>query len=747
MDSFFSLSNETSRQMNRYHVKIVLDTDPVKYITLLVPFAPESTLAELTAEVIRRLEKQDVGSVSASTVFKIHMSDSQGPLLDAGDRLCDILHGEELYFEENEQPKATVRDLRWAPPCQADIPQVIADHGALRFQIFTPQFARSGSASEKLMVEVDEKDTLKHLHDKVCGALHIRTHVSGFKVDMHTQEGPIHTSACTTVFDATGLAALAVEGTVPLFVVPRSSALEEKSQFVGKAMSDVFRVKDHWHPSQKQSDRGMAMMLSSLRVFAQLAKQHKLGDRYRSAALSIFAGLCKFPPAVRSLYLLLQGSRPTASECSALSYSLFEVLGSTVPAELIKHDRGRLFEGARLLFGFLSEKARELAQSDANLIIALTDFHPVQANNRPVASADDNDRARSDPTLRVCTLSGVRDRSVIVFRGECRDDPAATSTLDSMKDVGYLAGLCGQSGLAVWRPATLSSAAAPCLTFDEEGLVAVYTGREACALPGRDMGVFRPLHGDCTPDMAQVERKLAPFLRQYALDGTDVFDVLGSPRSRQLDAPDEILMFCVDISQSMDKDTDFLDDSSAAQDDDLVRLIEVEAFGRSTLATTEASLCAYEGFQDVLEAVKESSQRAQRVVAGKMLQVISIMVLECLESKIETYESIDGRSNARRREVRAEIERLQVFAAGLRTFNSELVDLIVFRSAAVETSDGQYWQIGDDTPQESPGMKPFDLDDDITDIPVHLRCPVSYTALEDPVVAADGKFSRPSQCR
>ena len=154
------------------------------------------------------------------------------------------------------------------------------------------------------MVEINEQATLKDFHDKVCSALRIPTPVSGFMIDMHTQEAPIHTSAFTTTLDTTGLPALAVEGIVPLFVVPRSNALEDKSQPVGQGMSDVFRVKDHWQPSLKQSDRGMAMMLSSLRVFAQLAKQHKLGDRYRAAVLSVFAGLSKYAPAIRSLYLL-----------------------------------------------------------------------------------------------------------------------------------------------------------------------------------------------------------------------------------------------------------------------------------------------------------------------------------------------------------------------------------------------------------------------------------------------------------
>ena len=112
VDGFSLISNEPSRhasQMNRYHVQIALNTEPAKVINLLVPFAPESTLAEFTTEVYRRLVKQGSDTVSASTVFEIHMSDAEGPLLDAEDRLCDILQGEGLYFEEHKQSKVTAR--------------------------------------------------------------------------------------------------------------------------------------------------------------------------------------------------------------------------------------------------------------------------------------------------------------------------------------------------------------------------------------------------------------------------------------------------------------------------------------------------------------------------------------------------------------------------------------------------------------------------------------------------------------
>jgi hypothetical protein len=43
-----------------------------------------------------------------------------------------------------------------------------------------------------------------------------------------------------------------------------------------------------------------------------------------------------------------------------LAQALYEVLKDAVPAQLIKSDMARLFEGARLLFGLILEKAKHV---------------------------------------------------------------------------------------------------------------------------------------------------------------------------------------------------------------------------------------------------------------------------------------------------------------------------------------------------------------------------------------------------
>jgi hypothetical protein len=112
----------------------------------------------------------------------------------------------------------------------------------------------------------------------------------------------------------------------------------------------------------------------------------------------------------------------------------------------------------------------------------------------------------------------------------------------------------------VHRPSQLTSALNPCLTFDRNAHVAVYLGEEACSAPGQSSLVFRPLTGATeTPDVGVVEQLIEPIIQTYESEGTAVFDKYGGADLRKLEAPDEILMFCVDCSASMRSATDFVE--------------------------------------------------------------------------------------------------------------------------------------------------------------------------------------------
>jgi hypothetical protein len=50
-----------------------------------------------------------------------------------------------------------------------------------------------------------------------------------------------------------------------------------------------------------------------------------------------------------------------------MSHSCFHILETFMPEDLIGNTRQRLFEGSRLLFGFLLEKARSVKLHDSQL--------------------------------------------------------------------------------------------------------------------------------------------------------------------------------------------------------------------------------------------------------------------------------------------------------------------------------------------------------------------------------------------
>jgi hypothetical protein len=129
-----------------------------------------------------------------------------------------------------------------------------------------------------------------------------------------------------------------------------------------------------------------------------------------------------------------------------------------------------------------------------------------------------------------------------------------------LADLNHLSALCSRNEFSVLAPSALSSAESPALTLDREGLLAVYVGRAPCAQPGQDISIFRPMKGgEETIDVAVVAQLLVPILEERESEGTAIFDAFGDGFQRKFKAPDEIVMVCVDCSNSMSQDTDFIE--------------------------------------------------------------------------------------------------------------------------------------------------------------------------------------------
>jgi hypothetical protein len=344
----------------------------------------------------------------------------------------------------------------------------------------------------------------------------------------------------------------------------------------------------------------LANLLSTLHKFTDVTSGREMEECQQDAVLRIVHLMTRFPPAVRTAYVLMRGETPHPSECAALSQCLYEILKDMIPRTVIGNDPQRFFEGSRLLLGLILGKAKTLRVSASNSRFPYTTMRVYDLRNAvtmlPVRGVsvqaksglidvglydafaedgvldwDNGTDTTKASTLdrrlsRVATLSGGIKAKIVVFN----PDVVAFATKYPDKDIStvvaqseatnlqYLATMCSSNELSVVPPSHLASASAPVLTLDRDGFLAVYIGREGCGSAGRDILMFRPLSGEEAIDVSVITQLLVPILARRNADGTAVFEAYGS-HHRQVREPDEAVVVCVDLSQSMNERCGFID--------------------------------------------------------------------------------------------------------------------------------------------------------------------------------------------
>lgn len=604
-------------------------------------------------------------------------------------------------------------------------------------------------------------------------------------LDLHTSEIPISSSCMNITLENAGLMGLIQDGIVEIFAVSRTTT-GQNAQPVGK--SSIFRARAHWEPRVTQSDRGMAMFLSSLRVFTSLVQGMSDDERAQDAVLHAFDLLTNFPPALRALHILTQGKTPTTIESAALSAAMFQALNSFAPEDIIGSDKSRVFELSRLFFGSVLEKARTLKLPDANAAVLpyLSNLQSVDLADYKTGEAVMNAMQTSeglvesaifrlfesgallqrthlntrmvkmdiDPGLaRLAVLSGGTIVQVTAFsritnyRYADAGDVNAAIDLAELSELNHLAELCGRNRLAVHKPSQLSSAVTPCLTFDRNAHLAVYTGEQPCGAPGQSSILFRPQHGDDTIDAAVIEQLIAPILQYYESDGTAVFDALGGAAVRRLENPDEILMFCVDNSASMRQPTDFEEvndvEAFASQEPDIQSYVEADFYNRASFEEMKEQICQYEGFDDMVAMVASAEDHEKRYLTTQVLDILRRMLSTEIIKKSEDIANRRASRYYGRNQINAlesELSKVKIFWAGLKTHESSVRDFLMYRAASQSRDITQRWtwSIGDGVPASSPMQHISELPADVTDLPDRLRCPISHTLMENAVTAKDG---------
>lgn len=233
---------------------------------------------------------------------------------------------------------------------------------------------------------------------------------------------------------------------------------------------------------------------------------------------------------------------------------------------------------------------------------------------------------------------------------------------------------------------------------------------------------------------------IAPILVRYEAKGTGVFDASGGAALRKLEAPDEILMFCVDCSASMRTKSDFAeangDDASEGRENPLQPTIEGEYFARARYEDVTEGLCKHEKFDDMIAIAADAREAERSTAARYALTILGNIMATQLSSKLKELDrtrQIAGGFFARRAlaGLEAPVNEQKGFHAGLRTHEQGLIAFLIYRAqAATFRTTSWTWSPGDAVPASSTGSRNIPLlRAELTEIPDELLCPISQGLL------------------
>ncbi|KAJ8116748.1 hypothetical protein OPT61_g1881 [Boeremia exigua] len=625
----------------------------------------------------------------------------------------------------------------------------------------------------------------------------------GLTLDLHTSECPIDITVHNknlSIADA-GLHDCAINGVLTIFAVRRvySTNMDHGAgnAHVGKAA--IFQKQHAWEHPLGQSERGLANLLSTLRRFADIASGSNMEEEEQDAVLRVLHLMTRFPPAVRTAYVLMRGETPQPSECAALSQCLYEILKEVVPLATVQNDARRFFEGTRLLFGLILGKAKKLRvssssgntslpyttmrvhdlrntitmqpvqgptiQSKAGLID--TGFYDAFAEDGVLTWINSNDTAKVpsiDRTLaRVAMLAGGRRAKMVTFNSDAvafnaRYPDKNISTVVAHAEVSnlqYLATMCSSNHLSVIPPADLPSSSPPVLTLDRQGFLSVYVGREACGVAGRDILMFRPLSSEEAVDVSIITQLLVPILARRNADGTVVFEAYGS-QHREIKDPDEAVVVCVDLSTSMNLRCGFTDVEENEDADASINRAshaaapatvppQVEHPGGERLALDELKeyLLSHSSFEDMLAIVRAGSgEQYHQRNARKVLKILGQLDQQHITAK--TRELEDARRRATSSFYRGQVatsERdltaLSNRLARMEHFADPLCAFLTYRAEnAGSLPEPEIWRPGAAAPTVAAPQSPAYTGPSFN-LPSELLCPISNEIMEDPVMTVD----------
>ncbi|KAF2012520.1 hypothetical protein BU24DRAFT_484177 [Aaosphaeria arxii CBS 175.79] len=526
-----------------------------------------------------------------------------------------------------------------------------------------------------------------------------RTHdeiISGIlTLDLHTSEVSIEITSynCKLTLAELGLVDCMINGVLTLYAVQRCVETEKGGR-LSTGNDGMFQGSAWSHPVE-QSQRGMSVFLSTLRVLQQ--KQDGLfgGDGMEEAQqdglLHLVRLLTRFPPAVRAMYTLMQKKTMSFSERAALSQSLYEVLKDIVPLEIVKSTT-RLFEGSRLLFGLLLEKAKHLKVTEKG--------QSARPYLKSLRTIDLRNRITMEPVaIPVQAVIGLIDKGVA-------DAFSANGSLKWTDDTNTTP--VGTIDIDLQRIALLSGGSNP--------YVATYNDESRRA------------------------------------DGTAIFDASFGDQLREVKEPDEVLMFCIDCSASMGGESEFPDVGPRISPDDLYkeRLRTVSAtlesqgedlrYDRPSLDEMKGFLSSHESFSDMLAIVQTGVTSSKRQLnAEEILKLLDGLAREQIMAESEELRhlhdtGINQRQRRKTEELESSLAALKNRVIRLRMYRDALSAFLVYRSEHSIVAEPMPPLAG-----EAPGSSSVSHFHNCPhfDIPTEMTCPITSDLMIDPVSTVD----------
>ncbi|KAF7502960.1 hypothetical protein GJ744_004774 [Endocarpon pusillum] len=621
-------------------------------------------------------------------------------------------------------------------------------------------------------------------------------------LDLHTAEGPIETTRLDLTMKNLGLTDLVVNGVLSIYAVERRVNLTgTEKQTLGK--DAMFSAASHWSlPRMTASTRGSNAFLASLRVFAHKINTKEMDTRRQNIVLKLVHDMTRYFPAVRAVRMLMDGKTLRPNECAAIVQSVAEALRDLVPLNLIENDERRYLEGTRLLLGFVLQKVGTLAtepmaRADESNdkgqpyldLFKTVDLRDVRTNEfivDPIQTdlglmergcynafkrggilshpgAEDVDILSTSPdlpALRAATSnSGVAPEASYYETNTIRaslsikdlNNDVLEELRDFSRDLRYLGMLSDRSGMNVIHPTSLKSANAPVLTLDRDGYLCVYVGRAACAPPDLDISIFRPVHGsEEAVDVNIVAQLVEPALRLREHDGTIIFELLSESLRSENAKPTELLMFCVDCSQSMGSASDFHEtqEDSAAPARAEATIGDVPVAGEIdeaiSLDDMRAWIADYESFDDMLGLVASAETCTRRTVAENVVDFVSLLISRELFEKGKQVSALQSSATrfmlleiATAYEI--ELGSLRRLVGGLTIYKAALCDFLIVKAESWTAREAFPWTYGEPIPRReplSPGLHHLDGTDSLS-APHEIICPISQAVFEDPVTTSD----------